>query len=153
MPYKPYFEVAEHSVTMASYTSSALSPPPPPNARLPADRRQSVTTSPKVTAALALGQFPLSTSNTSTDHMFEMIQAITEDPIPALPAHLFSTELCDFVHLMLRRDPAERPTADKLLQHPFLQLHQGCDDLVDMVHVAPATRPEVRAPARLRLAY
>lgn len=100
---------------------------------------------PKVTAALALGQFPLSTSNTSTDHMFEMIQAITEDPIPALSPQLFSPELCDFVELMLRRDPAERPCAKKLLQHPFLQLHQGCDDLVDMVQVAPATRPEVRA--------
>lgn len=102
--------------------------------------------SPKVTAALALGQFPLSTSNTSTDHMFEIIQAITEDPIPALPPHLFSPELCDFVELMLRRDPAERPSAAKLLQHPFLQLHQDCDDLVDMVQVAPATRPEVRRP-------
>lgn len=77
--------------------------------------------------------------------MFEMIQAITEDPIPALPPHLFSPELCDFVELMLRRDPTERPKAAKLLQHPFLQLHQGCDgDLVDMVRVSPATRPEVR---------
>lgn len=76
--------------------------------------------------------------------MFEMIQAITEDPIPALPPHLFSPELCDFVELTLRRDPIERPSAAKLLEHPFLQLHKGCDDLVDMVQVAPATLPEVR---------
>lgn len=94
-------------------------------------------------AALALGHFPLSTS--STGAIFELMQAISEDPIPALSPVIFSPELCNFVELMLRRDPDERPTAPKLLSHPFLLLHQGCDDLVDMVQVAPATPVEVRA--------
>ncbi|CAN0344584.1 unnamed protein product, partial [Ectocarpus sp. 12 AP-2014] len=81
-----------------------------------------------VIAALALGHFPLSTGAASTDRMFDLIQAITEDPIPALSPQAFSPELCDFVDLMLRRDPAERPTAPELLKHPFLvENHdQGC---------------------------
>lgn len=75
--------------------------------------------------------------------MFDLIQAITIDPIPALSPQAFSLELCDFVELMLQRDPAGRPTAPKLLEHPFLQLHRGSDDLVDMVQVAPANKAEV----------
>ncbi|CAM9465215.1 unnamed protein product, partial [Ectocarpus sp. 12 AP-2014] len=102
-----------------------------------------------VIAALALGHFPLSTGAASTDRMFDLIQAITEDPIPALSPLAFSPELCDFVDLMLRRDPAERPTAPELLKHPFfVENHdQGChiQSLVDMVKVAPATLPEVQS--------
>ncbi|CAM9883050.1 unnamed protein product, partial [Ectocarpus fasciculatus] len=102
-----------------------------------------------VIAALALGHFPLSTGAVSTDRMFDLIQAITEDPIPALSPQAFSPELCGFVDLMLRRDPAERPTAPELLKHPFLvENHdQGCHirSLVDMVKVAPATLPEVQS--------
>ncbi|CAM9159342.1 unnamed protein product, partial [Laminaria digitata] len=82
-----------------------------------------------VIAALALGRFPLSTNSTSTDHMFDLIQAITEDPVPALSPQSFSPELCDLVELMLRRDPGERPTAVKLLTHPFLQRHHDLDSV------------------------
>lgn len=129
-------------------------PPPvpllPTSSRLRVQQQQKI----KVIAALALGHFPLSTGAASTDRMFDLIQAITEDPIPALSPQAFSPELCDFVDLMLRRDPAERPTAPELLKHPFLiENHdQGChiQSLVDMVKVAPATLPEVGCWARAR---
>lgn len=98
----------------------------------------------------------MSTGAASTDRMFDLIQAITEDPIPALSPQAFSPELCGFVDLMLRRDPAERPTAPELLKHPFLvENHdQGChvQSLVDMVKVAPATLPEVGCWADVRFA-
>lgn len=90
-------------------------------------------------AALALGDFPLSAIN---GNYFDMVQAITEDPIPTLPPESFSVELCDFVELMLRRDPLERPAAAKLLNHPFLREHLDCHNLVGTVKVAPATRAE-----------
>lgn len=78
--------------------------------------------------------------------MFDLIQAITEDPVPALSPQSFSPELCDFVELMLRRDPGERPTAVKLLTHPFLQRYQDQDSvaLAGMVKVSPASPTEVR---------
>ena len=40
------------------------------------------------------------------------------DP-PTLPSH-FSNEARDFVQICLSRNPDERPTALKLLNHPFL---------------------------------
>lgn len=78
--------------------------------------------------------------------MFDLIQAITEDPVPALSPQSFSPELCDLVELMLRRDPGERPTAVKLLTHPFLLRHQDQDSvaLASMVKVSPASPTEVR---------
>ena len=126
--------------------ASPSRPPPvirtnnPPLTRLP------IYLLAQVIAALALGQFPLSTSSTSTDHMFDLIQAITEDPVPALSPQSFSPELCDLVELMLRRDPGERPTAVKLLTHPFLLRHQDQDSvaLAGMVKVSPASPTEVR---------
>lgn len=93
----------------------------------------------QVIAALALGRFPLATRG----GYFEVLKAITEDPVPALSPESFSKELCGFVELMLRRDPAERPNARTLLGHPFLMMHKGCHKLVGMVKVAPATGVEV----------
>lgn len=93
--------------------------------------------------ALALGKFPLSTRG----GYFEMVQAIANDPVPALSPTSFSPELCNFVELMLQRDPADRAPARALLQHPFLLDHRESRKLVGMVEVPPATRAQVcRSP-------
>lgn len=91
--------------------------------------------------ALALGRFPLNVS--PRGGYFEMVQAITEDPVPALPRHVFSEELCDFVEQMLRRRASDRPSAADLLNHPFLKQNDGCHKLVGMMRVAPASHAEV----------
>lgn len=73
-----------------------------------------------------------------------MLQAITMDPVPTLSPQSFSAELCDFVNLMLQREPSDRATAASLLEHSFLETHQDTHRLVDMITVAPATSDEVR---------
>lgn len=97
----------------------------------------------QVMAALALGRFPLNMS--PKGGYFEIVQAITEEPVPALHHEAFSEELCDFVEQMLRRRASDRPSAACLLNHPFLKQNDGCHKLVGMVKVAPASHVEVCA--------
>ena len=100
-------------------------------------------------AALALGRFPLNVS--SRGGYFEIVKAITEDAVPALPPQIFSEEFRGFVEHMLRRQASERPSAADLLVHPFLRKHQDCFKLVNMVKVAPASPAEVCTTPASRL--
>ncbi|CAM9164125.1 unnamed protein product, partial [Sphacelaria rigidula] len=81
-----------------------------------------------VIVALALGKFPLPTHG----GVFEMMQAIANDPVPTLPRQSFTPELCEFVDFMLQREPADRPTACALLQHPFLTKHYRCRKVAEL---------------------
>lgn len=89
---------------------------------------------------LALGKFPLRTQGS----LFDMMQAIATDPVPALSRKSFTPELCDFVDSMLQRNPADRPTARAMLRHPFLARYHNCRKLADLVNVPPATPPQVQ---------
>lgn len=100
----------------------------------------------QVIVALALGRFPLSTRG----GYFEMIQAIANEPAPTLSPASFTPELCSFVELMLRRDPAKRATARALLDHPFLVNNRNSRRLVGLVEAPAATRAQVGNP-RVRL--
>lgn len=42
------------------------------------------------------------------------------EPAPKLPAGQFSVEFADFLGYCLQKDPAKRPSAGLLLQHPFI---------------------------------
>lgn len=69
--------------------------------------------------------------------------------LPAIPDFL-SREAKEFVRLCLQRDPAHRPTAAQLLEHPFVQdATRICrpDDtlagIADLPPSSPAMRPVV----------
>ena len=72
--------------------------------------------------ACALGAFPYERQVSSLSY-FELVNAVCDEPSPELPPgdERFSPELRDFVRLCLLKDPAERPSAETLLFHPFLQ--------------------------------
>jgi hypothetical protein len=53
---------------------------------------------------------------------------ITEYPSPELPADRFSPELCDLVARCLEKDPQQRPTAEQLLRHAFIQRYTDAGD-------------------------
>lgn len=99
----------------------------------------------QVIVALALGKFPLPTHG----GVFEMMQAIANDPVPTLPRQSFTPELCEFVDFMLQREPADRPTACALLQHPFLTKHYRCRKVAELVTIPPATHSQVKAMQRI----
>lgn len=40
--------------------------------------------------------------------------------MPEIPEHL-SNDAKSFIHLCLQRDPSARPTAQRLLEHPFIR--------------------------------
>eukprot|EP00296_Roombia_truncata_P000183 JP435848.1.p1 GENE.JP435848.1~~JP435848.1.p1 ORF type:complete len:357 (+),score=85.93 JP435848.1:132-1202(+) len=56
-----------------------------------------------------------------------LMDKIVNQPVPCLSSDEFSPELCDFVSQCLRKDPADRPTAAALLDHPFLQKPENKD--------------------------
>lgn len=72
--------------------------------------------------ACALGAFPYERQVSSLSY-FELVNAVCDEPSPELPPgdERFSPELRDFVRLCLLKDPTERPSAETLLFHPFLQ--------------------------------
>ncbi len=45
---------------------------------------------------------------------------IRENPVPKAPEGEFSLEFCNFISVMLNKDPSERPSAASLLNHPFI---------------------------------
>mmetsp|Transcript_38297 Transcript_38297/g.46189 ORF Transcript_38297/g.46189 Transcript_38297/m.46189 type:complete len:487 (+) Transcript_38297:237-1697(+) len=65
---------------------------------------------------------------------FHLSLQITQDPAPTLPA-TFSPEFQEFCKLCLDKDPTKRPTAEQLLQHPFVQrAHTDTVNLYEFMH-------------------
>jgi len=77
----------------------------------------------------ALGQFPY-TAYTGSNY-FVLLSQILNDPPPQLP-DTFSEHFRDFVLQCLCKDPEQRPTAEKLLQHPFIRLNDDSIRPFDM---------------------
>lgn len=78
--------------------------------------------------ACALGAFPFERQVSSLSY-FELVNAVCDEPSPELPPgdRRFSPEFRDFLRLCLLKDPSERPSAETLLFHPYVQKHTGGD--------------------------
>ncbi|KAL7098548.1 hypothetical protein ACP275_09G023900 [Erythranthe tilingii] len=68
----------------------------------------------------ATGEFPY----TANEGPVNLMLQILDDPSPSLSGRNFSSEFCSFVDACLRKDPIERPTAEKLLSHPFITMYE-----------------------------
>eukprot|EP00743_Colponemidia_sp_Colp-15_P006913 GILK01007462.1.p1 GENE.GILK01007462.1~~GILK01007462.1.p1 ORF type:complete len:728 (-),score=124.50 GILK01007462.1:146-2329(-) len=56
------------------------------------------------------------------NHLAAMYKIAMSNDLPEVPSHL-SASCRDFILTCLQRDPSKRPTADILLQHPFVSRH------------------------------
>lgn len=82
--------------------------------------------------SVALGRFPMDVSG----GYWTLLNKLRDEEPPGLPDDgSFSAEFRDFIRLTLMKDPAERPSATTLLEHPFVR------------HCAPT--PEEEAAARV----
>uniref|UniRef100_A0A0D6R9W7 mitogen-activated protein kinase kinase n=1 Tax=Araucaria cunninghamii TaxID=56994 RepID=A0A0D6R9W7_ARACU len=76
------------------------------------------------------GQFPYSASKGPINLMLE----VRDDPSPSPPRDRFSEEFCSFVDACLQKNADARPTAEQLLQHPFIIKYQNAGvDLSEFV--------------------
>ena len=83
-------------------------------------------------AQCALGQFPYTAYATAGSNYFVLLSQILNDPPPQLPAESFSAEFRDFVLLCLCKEPENRPSAESLLQHPFIRRYDDALRPFDM---------------------
>uniref|UniRef100_A0A2P2LAC3 mitogen-activated protein kinase kinase n=2 Tax=Rhizophora mucronata TaxID=61149 RepID=A0A2P2LAC3_RHIMU len=76
----------------------------------------------------ATGQFPYSPpqQDEGWTNVFELMEAIVEQPPPCVPSDHFSPEFCSFLSACVQKDPDDRQSAHELMMHPFLNLY---DDL------------------------
>jgi mitogen-activated protein kinase kinase 1 len=73
---------------------------------------------------LATGQYPYDT----TGGLYALMSRVIESPPPVpAPGGEYSVEFCDFLVHSLKLDPAERPGADKLLTHAYLNTPAAFD--------------------------
>lgn len=69
----------------------------------------------------ATGEFPYP----PVDSFFEILEAVVDNPAPFAPPDQFSEEFCSFISACLQKNPKDRPSAQLLLQHPFLVKYDG----------------------------
>ena len=85
---------------------------------------------------VALGRYPYSTDG----GYWGLLHSLRDEPSPHLPDDgSFSRNFQDFVDSCLRKDPAERPSTQKLLDHPFLI---GCKENMEARRRAARQRRE-----------
>ncbi|KAL9288587.1 putative mitogen-activated protein kinase kinase 2 STE-STE7 family [Arabidopsis thaliana] len=70
----------------------------------------------------ATGKFPYAPPNQEETwtSVFELMEAIVDQPPPALPSGNFSPELSSFISTCLQKEPNSRSSAKELMEHPFL---------------------------------
>lgn len=68
----------------------------------------------------ATGKYPYDTSVGT----FELMMQVTKEEVPFLNPKEFSPEFQDFIRLTLLKDPYKRPTAEQLLEHPFIRKYE-----------------------------
>ncbi|KAG8645950.1 mitogen-activated protein kinase kinase 2 isoform X1 [Manihot esculenta] len=70
----------------------------------------------------ATGQFPYSSPDQGEvwANLFELMEAIVEQPEPCAPSDQFSSEFCSFISSCLQKDPKKRRSTSELLTHAFM---------------------------------
>jgi serine/threonine protein kinase len=77
----------------------------------------------------ATGKFPY----TPPEHkkgwssVYELVDAIVENPPPCAPSNLFSPEFCSFISQCVQKDPRDRKSAKELLEHKFVKMFEDSD--------------------------
>lgn len=71
----------------------------------------------------ALGHFPFLSENEDKNDItfFELLHRIQNSPIRLPPPESYSDEFRSFIGLCLMKNPDDRPSASKLIEHPWLQ--------------------------------
>ncbi|XP_057968478.1 mitogen-activated protein kinase kinase 2 [Malania oleifera] len=74
----------------------------------------------------ATGQFPYSPAEPGKgwDSVFELMEAVVEQPVPFAPADQFSPQFCSFISACVQKDPKNRQSAHELLTHPFINMYE-----------------------------
>ncbi|GLT47784.1 hypothetical protein SLA2020_214470 [Shorea laevis] len=76
----------------------------------------------------ATGQFPYSPpEEEGWTNFYELMVAVVDQPPPCAPSDQFSPQFCSFISACVQKDPKDRQSALKLLEHPFVNMY---DDLV-----------------------
>ncbi|GAU33159.1 hypothetical protein TSUD_206180 [Trifolium subterraneum] len=80
----------------------------------------------------ALGRFPYTPPDQSErwESIFELIETIVDKPPPTPPSDQFSAEFCSFISACLQKDPANRLSAQELMELPFISMYD--DQHVDL---------------------
>ncbi|EGG15303.1 MAP kinase kinase [Cavenderia fasciculata] len=77
----------------------------------------------------ALGYFPYSppkSANTDDSGIgfWTLMDTIVKTPVPTLPIDKYSKEFCSFISDCLQKEPEERPSSSKILNHPFIKKYK-----------------------------
>jgi len=96
----------------------------------------------------ATGTFPYGDTTT----YWELLSNLSEKPAPEPPADRFSPTFIDFIRLCLSKDPATRPSAATLLEHPFLRRVREVEAAAEAAEATaagavPPAAPSAAAPA------
>ncbi|NP_001303018.1 mitogen-activated protein kinase kinase 1-like [Brassica napus] len=77
----------------------------------------------------ATGKFPYTPPENMKGwtNMYELVDAIVENPPPRAPSHLFSPEFCSFISQCVQKDPRDRKSAMELLDHRFVNMFEDVD--------------------------
>ncbi|KAL3668272.1 hypothetical protein V7S43_006366 [Phytophthora oleae] len=77
--------------------------------------------------SVALGRYPLPTQ----DGFFGLVDSVANEQCLRLPVESYSEDCRCFIEQCLRIDPDERPSAETLLQHPFIHKFTPEETLVE----------------------
>ncbi|CAH0491770.1 unnamed protein product [Peronospora farinosa] len=97
--------------------------------------------------SVALGRYPLPTQ----DGFFGLVDSVANKQCLKMPVDMYSEECCSFVDQCLTLDPEERPTADALLQHPFIYKYTDEETLaewtsfIDRIHLCKERDSELES--------
>ncbi|OIW18734.1 hypothetical protein TanjilG_13486 [Lupinus angustifolius] len=77
----------------------------------------------------ALGKFPYTPPDQTErwESIFELIEAIVDQPPPSAPSEQFSKEFCSFISACLQKDPRDRLSAQQLMNYPFMSMYEDLD--------------------------
>ncbi|KAG2894134.1 hypothetical protein PC114_g16013 [Phytophthora cactorum] len=97
--------------------------------------------------SVALGRYPLPTQ----DGFFGLVDSVSNEQCLKLPAESFSEECRSFTDQCLTIDPDERPSAETLLQHPFIRKYTAEETMtewasfVDRIHLCEERGSELES--------